>query len=66
MGASPCAFVRDFDKANRKKLSGFKHRFTTGEDITDLLELLKTVFRKNGGIENYFLLRATIKTMRTL
>jgi uncharacterized protein (TIGR02757 family) len=56
MGASPFEFVQDFNEHNREKLSDFKHRFTTGGDISDLLELLKRVFKKNGGIENCFLL----------
>jgi len=56
MGASPYVFVRDFGEAQRQKLSNFKHRFTTGEDVSDLLELLKGVLGENGGIENYFLL----------
>jgi uncharacterized protein (TIGR02757 family) len=56
MGESPSEFVRDFDERNREKLSDFKHRFTTGKDISDLLELLKGVLRENGSIENCFLL----------
>ncbi len=56
MGESPSEFVRDFDERNREKLIDFKHRFTTGEDISDLLELLKRVLGENGGIENCFLL----------
>jgi uncharacterized protein (TIGR02757 family) len=56
MGERPSEFVRNFDQQSRVKLSDFKHRFTTGEDISDLLELLKEVLRKNGDIESYFLL----------
>jgi uncharacterized protein (TIGR02757 family) len=56
MGTSPYAFVTNFSKAKRQKLSNFKHRFTTAEDVSDLLELLKRVLGENGGIENYFLL----------
>ena len=56
MGDCPSEFVQDFDECSREKLSGFKHRFTTGEDVSDLLELLKGVLGENGGIENYFLL----------
>jgi len=56
MGDCPSEFVQDFDECGREKLSGFKHRFTTGEDVSDLLELLKGVLGENGGIENYFLL----------
>jgi uncharacterized protein (TIGR02757 family) len=56
MGESPSEFVRDFGERGRKKLSDFKHRFTTGEDISDLLELLGGVLAENGSIEKCFLL----------
>jgi len=55
MGTSPYAFVMNFDKANRKKLGTFKHRFTTGQDISDLLGVLRKVLQENGSIEKYFL-----------
>ncbi len=45
MGDSPFEFVRDFDERKRAKLKDFKHRFTTGDDISDLLMLLKKVLR---------------------
>jgi uncharacterized protein (TIGR02757 family) len=56
MGESPYAFVRNFGKAERKTLNGFKHRFTTGRDISDLLWLLRNVFEQSGSIEKHFLL----------
>jgi len=56
MGDSPFEFVGDFDGRKRAKLKGFKHRFTTGDDISDLLMLLKTILNRNDNIENYFLL----------
>ena len=55
MGQSPYAFVRSFGKAERKKLSGFKHRFTTDQDISDLLILLKRVLTRYGSIEEFFI-----------
>lgn len=55
MGSSPCGFVRDFDASARRKLRDFKHRFNTGDDMSDLFVLLKGVIRKFGSIENYFL-----------
>jgi len=55
MGESPYAFVRSFGKSERKKLSGFKHRFTTGKDISGLLELLKEVLSRYGSIEKFFI-----------
>jgi uncharacterized protein (TIGR02757 family) len=54
MGKSPYVFVKHFDKTGRKKLSGFKHRFTTGEDIADLLLLFKQVLKHFGSIERFF------------
>ena len=56
MGESPYAFVRDFGKAQRRSLTGFKHRFTTGQAISDLLQLLREVFEESGSIEKHFLL----------
>jgi len=55
MGKSPYEFVRNFGKTQMQELLDFKHRFTAGEDICDLLELLKLVFEKNGSIEKHFL-----------
>jgi len=55
IGDSPAAFVRNFDKPRRKKLKDFKHRFTAGDDISDLLSLLKKVLNQYGNIEAFFL-----------
>ena len=55
MGSSPSAFVRDFNNARRKSLRAFKHRFTTGDDIADLLILLRRILRQFGGIQGFFL-----------
>ncbi|MBN2269431.1 MAG: TIGR02757 family protein [Sedimentisphaerales bacterium] len=55
MGRSPSAFVRGFNDASRKALKPFKHRFTTGDDISDLLTLLRRVLLKYGSIEQCFL-----------
>lgn len=55
MGKSPCEFVRNFGPAERKKLKGFKHRFNTGDDISDLFVQLKKVINKHGSIEKFFL-----------
>ena len=56
MGDSPSGFVINFDRGKRKTLKDFKHRFTTGDDISDLLTLLKTIIRRCGSIERYFAL----------
>jgi len=54
MGPSPHAFVKDLSQARRKELTDFKHRFTTGRDITDLLILLQWILRHHGSIETFF------------
>lgn len=54
MGNHPADFVRSFNSTKRKKLSDFKHRFTTGDDISDLLTLLKGIIKSHGSIEAYF------------
>jgi uncharacterized protein (TIGR02757 family) len=55
MGHSPYDFVIAFNEIRRKKLTSFKHRFTSGDDISDLLMLFKKVLVKYGSIEKYFL-----------
>jgi uncharacterized protein (TIGR02757 family) len=55
-GPSPYRFVLNFNKTKRQKLDSFKHRFTTGADIADLLSALKIVLRRKGTIEKFFLL----------
>ena len=56
MGNSPHKFVLNFTNKNRVLFEGFKHRFNTGDDISDLLALLKGVLAEYGSIEKYFLL----------
>jgi uncharacterized protein (TIGR02757 family) len=55
MGTSPFEFVLKFDEQKRRKLKSFKHRFTSGKDISDLLELLKKVLNQYGSIEEFFI-----------
>ncbi|MHC4742785.1 MAG: TIGR02757 family protein [Planctomycetota bacterium] len=55
MEPSPWAFVCNFNQDRRDMLSSFKHRFTTGDDISDLLELLSRVLLEYGSIEDFFL-----------
>ncbi len=55
MGESPWAFVCDFNEDRREILSAFKHRFTTGADISDLLGLLRRVLLEYESIEEFFL-----------
>jgi len=54
MGESLCDFVINFDKDKRQTLKDFKHRFTTGDDISDLLTLLRAIVNRCGSIERYF------------
>jgi uncharacterized protein (TIGR02757 family) len=56
MGSSPYQFVLNFTNKDRASLEDFKHRFNTGNDISDLLVLLKDVLVEYGSIEKYFLL----------
>ena len=55
IGKSPAQFVRQFDKSKKTCFKDFKHRFNTGSDIADLLELLKWVLEKHGSIERFFI-----------
>lgn len=55
MGNSPHDFVTGFGKAERKKLRGFKHRFTTDLDISDLLMCFKKVLNQHSSIEEFFI-----------
>ena len=55
MEDSPYQFVWDFDGRGRTKLKDFKHRFTSGDDIADLLELLQIVLDKYSNIEKFFI-----------
>lgn len=55
MSLSPFEFVMKFDENSREKLSGFKHRFTSGTDIAVLCELFRKVLEAEGSLGNYFL-----------
>lgn len=54
MDCEPYDFVMNFSPSRRLRLAGFKHRFTTAEDVGDLLELLRPVLRRHGSIESFF------------
>jgi uncharacterized protein (TIGR02757 family) len=55
MGKSPFEFVGNFTNRDRAKLDDFKHRFNTGDDISDLLVLLQRALADYGSIEKFFL-----------
>lgn len=54
MGDSPFEFIRDFDEQKRTKLKDFRHRFSSGHCLSDLLLLLKRVLNQYGSIEGFF------------
>ena len=54
MENSPFKFVQNFDEQRKAKLKDFKHRFTTADDISDLLDLLQIVLNRFGSIEKFF------------
>lgn len=54
IGDNPYEFVMNFNNHKRRTLKDFKHRFTAGDDISDLLKLFKTIINTHGNIERYF------------
>jgi uncharacterized protein (TIGR02757 family) len=54
MDGAPHAFTSHFSDARRAKLRSFKHRFTTGDDISDLLDLFRRVLNDYGDLESFF------------
>ena len=54
MGRRPGEYTGNFAKTDRKALAGFKHRFTTGEDIADLLEVFAVMLGRWGSLEKCF------------
>ena len=54
MGNSPSEYVRNLDGKQSQELKGFKHRFTDGDNILDLLRLLQIVLNRFWSIEEFF------------
>jgi len=54
MGSQPAEFVRNLGPAERRALAGFRHRFTSGRDLADLMALLRRALREAGSIEALF------------
>ncbi len=54
MGKSPFKFILNFDNSKTAGLKNFKHRFTTGQHLTDFFMLLKKVLTEFGSIEKFF------------
>ena len=69
MGPSPAAWLKKADKALIKKtFAAFKHRFTTGAEMSVFLLNIKQAREKHGSLEKLFLLgydpsAATVKEM---
>lgn len=55
MDDAPYEFASRFDGRRRARLHSFKHRFTTGDALSDLLELFRHVLDEYGGLEAFFL-----------
>lgn len=55
MGDSPFEYVQNFSTDQREHLKDFKHRFTTGDNLSDLLESIQSVLSKFGSIEELFM-----------
>jgi len=56
MDNAPYRFTSRFAEAGRAKLRSFKHRFTTGDDLSDLLARFRQVFYEYGSLESFFAL----------
>ena len=54
MNFAPYDFAMRLNGAGRASLRTFKHRFTTGNDIWDLLNLFRRVMDDHGDLETYF------------
>ncbi len=55
MGRSPSKFLKAHsDREIKSRFSGFKHRFTTGEDMADLLSGVKRIIAEYGSINELF------------
>jgi uncharacterized protein (TIGR02757 family) len=54
MNGAPYEFTSRFNDAGRAKLHSFRHRFTTGDDISDLLDLFRHVLDDYGDLESFF------------
>lgn len=55
MDGAPYEFTMHLDGAGRAKLRTFKHRFTAGDDVSDLLALFRRVLDDHGNLETFFM-----------
>ncbi len=56
MDDAPYYFTSRCDGSGRARLRSFKHRFTTGNDVSNLLALFRRVFDDYGSLESFFAL----------
>jgi len=54
MDNAPYEFTSRFGNRGRARLRSFKHRFTTGDDLSDLLGLFRRVLDERGSLETFF------------
>lgn len=56
LGPNPASFVRgSTDRGLRRSLAGFKHRFSTGEDVATLLGGVRSAVAEHGSLNACFL-----------
>jgi uncharacterized protein (TIGR02757 family) len=56
MGSSPHSFIKINSPSHFSKVfKNFKHRFTTGEEIASLLKNIKSILKRYGSLNKYFL-----------
>jgi uncharacterized protein (TIGR02757 family) len=52
---SPADFIQSTSgKTVRKLFNGFRHRFTSSDDMVTLIEVLRVILKDSGSIENFF------------
>jgi len=56
MEDSPFEFVMNFDCKKTQRLKSYRHRFTSGQDLSDLFTLFRIIFDRYGSIEKCFIL----------
>ena len=56
LGPRPSRFLEGFDpRRDARRLRGFRHRFTRGEDVALALSLLRQARERSGSLERFFL-----------
>jgi uncharacterized protein (TIGR02757 family) len=55
MDGAPYDFTMRLNSGGRAKLHSFKHRFTAGDDISDLLDLFRRILNDHDNLESFFM-----------